>query len=155
MTTNTSAALTIDMERYRLRRFVDRLIDLGEVEIHDRPVPLAGLAAVIEGTRNAVLFKKAGPEQAEIVAKTAGSRRRVAAACISTPTRRGRTLSCARAASGHASAAPPSRAINSRRCNRCNGILFLCRKPMQQAYGASRSAVVMSLTVLTWCRGGV
>ena len=80
MTTNTSAALTIDMERYRLRGFVDRLVDLGEVEIHDRPVPLAGLAAVIEGTRNAVLFKKAGPEQAEIVAKTAGSRRRLAAA---------------------------------------------------------------------------
>ena len=78
MTTKT--ALTIDMERYRLRRFVDRLVDLGEVEIHDRPVPLAGLAAVIEGTRNAVLFKKAGPEQAEIVAKTAGSRRRLAAA---------------------------------------------------------------------------
>jgi 2,5-furandicarboxylate decarboxylase 1 len=80
VTTNTSAALTIDMERYRLRRFVDRLIGLGEVEIHDRPVPLAGLAAVIEGTQKAVLFKKAGPEQAEIVAKTAGSRRRLAAA---------------------------------------------------------------------------
>jgi len=76
----TKTALTIDMERYRLRRFVDRLVDLGEVEIHDRPVPLAGLAAVIEGTRKAVLFKKAGPEQAEIVAKTAGSRRRLAAA---------------------------------------------------------------------------
>ena len=80
MTTKTSAALAIDMEKYRLRRFVDRLIDLGEVEVRDEPVPLAGLAAVIEGTRKAVLFKKAGPEQAEIVAKTAGNRRRLAAA---------------------------------------------------------------------------
>jgi 2,5-furandicarboxylate decarboxylase 1 len=80
VTTKTSAASLIDMEKYRLRSFVERLIDMGEVEIHDQPVALAGLAAVIEGTRKAVLFKKAGPEQAEIVAKTAGNRRRLAAA---------------------------------------------------------------------------
>jgi 2,5-furandicarboxylate decarboxylase 1 len=80
VTTKTSAASLIDMEKYRLRSFVEQLIDMGEVEIHDQPVALAGLAAVIEGTRKAVLFKKAGPEQAEIVAKTAGNRRRLAAA---------------------------------------------------------------------------
>jgi len=28
-------ASTIDTERYRLRRFVERLIELGEVEVHD------------------------------------------------------------------------------------------------------------------------
>ena len=80
MTTKTSAASTIDMEKYRLRSFVERLIDMGEVEIHDQLVPLAGLGAVIEGTQKAVLFKKTGPEQAEMVAKTAGNRSRLAAA---------------------------------------------------------------------------
>jgi len=64
------------MEKYRLRRFVERLIDMGEVEIHDEPVPLTGLGAIIERTEKAVLFKNAGPERAEIVAKTAASRKR-------------------------------------------------------------------------------
>jgi UbiD family decarboxylase len=70
----------IDLEKYRLRRFVERLIDMDEVEIHDEPVPLTGLSAIIEGTDKAVLFKKAGPEKVEIAAKTAGNRRRLAAA---------------------------------------------------------------------------
>ena len=42
MMTSTKATFNIDMEKYRLRRFVDRLIDMGEVEIHDEPVPLTG-----------------------------------------------------------------------------------------------------------------
>jgi 2,5-furandicarboxylate decarboxylase 1 len=70
----------IDMEKYRLRRFVDRLIDIGEVDIHDEPVPLTGLSTIIEGTERAQLFRKTGPEQVEIVAKTAGNRKRLAAA---------------------------------------------------------------------------
>jgi 2,5-furandicarboxylate decarboxylase 1 len=69
-----------DTETYRLRRFVERLVDLGEVEIHDEPVPLTGLGAIIEGTKKAVLFKQAGPERVELVAKTAGNRKRLAAA---------------------------------------------------------------------------
>jgi UbiD family decarboxylase len=80
MNTRNPAASKIDVEKYRLRRFVDLLVDMGEVEIHDEPVPLAGLSTIIERTRKALLFKKAGPEQLEIVAKTAGSRRRLAAA---------------------------------------------------------------------------
>ena len=70
----------VDFDKYRLRNFVDRLVQLGEVEIHDKPVPLTGLSPIIEGTDKAVLFKKAGPEQVEVVAKTAGSRARLAAA---------------------------------------------------------------------------
>jgi UbiD family decarboxylase len=70
----------LDFDKYRLRNFVDRLIDIGEVEVHDKPVPLTGLSAIIEGTDKAVLFKKAGPEQVELVAKTAGNRKRIAAA---------------------------------------------------------------------------
>src|SRR6202166_1596340 len=73
-------AATIDFDKYRLRSFVERLIELGEVEIHDKPVPLTGLSPIIERTDRAVLFKKAGPEQVELVAKTAGNRKRLAAA---------------------------------------------------------------------------
>ena len=80
MSTTTAAATKIDLDKYRLRRFVDRLTDMGEVEVHDEPVSLTGLSTIIERTEKAVLFKKAGPEQAEIVAKTAGNRKRVAAA---------------------------------------------------------------------------
>ncbi len=75
-----NAPSNIDFDKYRLRNFVERLIDLGEVEVHDRPVPLTGLSPIIEGTEKAVLFKKAGPEQIEMVAKTAGNRKRIAAA---------------------------------------------------------------------------
>src|SRR3954471_1510970 len=77
---NTKAASKVDLEKYRLRRFVKRLIDLGEVEIHDETVALTGLSAIIESTGKAMLFTKAGPERLEIVAKTAGSRKRLAAA---------------------------------------------------------------------------
>ncbi len=75
-----AAASKVDLEKYRLRRFVKRLIDLGEVETHDEPVALSGLSAIIESTGKALLFTKAGPERLEIVAKTAGSRKRLAAA---------------------------------------------------------------------------
>jgi 2,5-furandicarboxylate decarboxylase 1 len=74
------ASSAVDTNKYRLRRFVERLLEMGEVEIHDEPVPLTGLAPIIEGTQKAVLFKAAGPERAEIAAKTGGSRRRLAAA---------------------------------------------------------------------------
>lgn len=70
----------IDIEKYRLRRFVDQLIEWDEVEVHDEPVPLVDLSRIIEGTTKAVLFKQAGPERTELVAKTAGNRRRLAVA---------------------------------------------------------------------------
>jgi 2,5-furandicarboxylate decarboxylase 1 len=74
-----------DFEKFRLRRFVDTLISLGEVEIHDAPVPLTGMSAIIEGSGpKAVLFKQAGPERVEIAAKVAASRSRLVAAFGST-----------------------------------------------------------------------
>ncbi|HVB33642.1 MAG TPA: UbiD family decarboxylase [Patescibacteria group bacterium] len=79
-----NASSAVDTEKFRLRRFVDHLIEMGEVDIHDEPVPLVGLAPIIEGTKKAVLFKAAGPERAEIVAKTGGSRQRLAAAFATT-----------------------------------------------------------------------
>ena len=77
MARGTSA---IDTEKFRLRRFVERLIELAEVDVHEEALPLTGLSPIIEATNKAVLFKQAGPERAEIVAKTAGSRSRLAAA---------------------------------------------------------------------------
>lgn len=70
----------VDLEKFRLRRFVERLIDMGEVDVHDEPVPLTALSEMIEASERAQLFTRAGPERVEIVAKTAGSRRRLAAA---------------------------------------------------------------------------
>ena len=70
----------VDCEKFRLRAFVDRLIQLGEVEIHDEPVSLADLGRHIEATDKASLFRRAGPEGFEMVAAVCGSRARLAAA---------------------------------------------------------------------------
>src|SRR5574341_2619426 len=70
----------VDFERFRLRRFVDKLVGLDEVEVHEEPVALADLSAIIEATDKATLFKNAGPDRHELVAAVSGSRRRIAAA---------------------------------------------------------------------------
>ena len=70
----------MDFEKFRLRNFVKKLVEIGEVEVHDEPVALAEMSAIVEKTPKAVLFKKAGAEQYEVVAAVAGSRKRVAAA---------------------------------------------------------------------------
>ncbi len=75
-----SNAAAIDFDKYRLRNFVDRLIALGEVDVYEQPVALTAVSAIIESTEKAVLFERAGPEQVELVAKTAGNRKRLAAA---------------------------------------------------------------------------
>ena len=71
---------TIDFEKFRLRPFIKKLIDIGEVDVHEEPVALAEMSGIIEQTSKAVLFKKAGAEQYEVVAAVSGSRKRVAAA---------------------------------------------------------------------------
>ncbi len=63
MDTKTRAAPAIDMDKYRLRRFVDRLVEMGEIEVHEEPVPLTAVSAMIEGTEKGLLFKKAGPDR--------------------------------------------------------------------------------------------
>lgn len=70
----------IDLEKFRLRRFVEHLIAMDEVEVHDRPVALADMSAIIEASPKATLFKAAGPEHFEIVGAVGGSRRRHALA---------------------------------------------------------------------------
>ena len=80
MDASTTARGAIDFEKFRLRPFVKKLIEIGEVEIHDEPVALAEMSAIVEKTPKAVLFKKAGAEQYEVITAVAGSRKRVAAA---------------------------------------------------------------------------
>jgi len=70
----------IDTERFRLRRFIDRLIQAGEVDIHDEPVELGGIAAILDNNPKAVLIRKAGPEGAELVGNVIASRKRMAMA---------------------------------------------------------------------------
>jgi 2,5-furandicarboxylate decarboxylase 1 len=67
-----------DMEQFRLRRFVEKLIDAGEVEVVKDPVALADVSPIVEGSRKAVLFRNAGPDKLELVAGVMGSRRRMA-----------------------------------------------------------------------------
>ena len=78
--TSTASGADIDFDRFRLRRFVERLIDMDEVDIHADPVSLTGLSTIIEATPRAVLFKQAGPDRVELIAKAAGARKRIAAA---------------------------------------------------------------------------
>src|SRR5262245_34171216 len=75
----TSSAC-VDLDAFRLRRFVDHLEKLGEVETHPEPVALADISALIEASPKATLFTNAGPERFEIVGGVGGSRRRYAAA---------------------------------------------------------------------------
>ena len=72
--------MAIDFEAFRLRSLLNRLVDAGEVEIHDEPVPLVAIAAILEASDKAVLFRRAGPEECEIVGGISGSRRRLALA---------------------------------------------------------------------------
>jgi UbiD family decarboxylase len=70
---------TPDLDRYRLRRFVEALDD-GELEVRDGAVDLADIGAILDGNARAVLFRSAGPEGAELVGNVAGSRERLARA---------------------------------------------------------------------------
>lgn len=85
MDKKVSATSEFDFDKFRLRHFVERLIELDEVETHEEPVPLVHMSSTLEATPKAVLFKKAGPENLEVIAKVMGSRARIAAAFDATP----------------------------------------------------------------------
>jgi UbiD family decarboxylase len=70
----------VDLDKFRLRNFVNKLTEIGEVEVHDEPVALADLSHVIESSPRAKHFKNVGADRFEIAAATAGSRKRLAAA---------------------------------------------------------------------------
>ena len=43
----------VDLDKFRLRSFVEKLIAIGEMEVHEQPVSLADLSAVIESSPKA------------------------------------------------------------------------------------------------------
>jgi UbiD family decarboxylase len=69
-----------DTERFRLRRYVERLVQLGECEVHDQPIDLIDVGAVLDGNPRATWFKSVGPEKAELIGNVMGSRKRLALA---------------------------------------------------------------------------
>ncbi|MEX2035487.1 MAG: UbiD family decarboxylase [Xanthobacteraceae bacterium] len=70
----------VDFDRFRLRRFIEDLAAMGELDTRSEPIDLAGIAEVLEGNPKAVLFRAAGPERAELVGSVMGGRARLAAA---------------------------------------------------------------------------
>ncbi len=70
----------IDTEAFRLRRFVDTLVEAGECTVRAEPIDLIDVGAVLDCNPKAVLFRAAGPERAEFVGNVMGSRKRLALA---------------------------------------------------------------------------
>jgi 2,5-furandicarboxylate decarboxylase 1 len=73
-----TATPAADFDRFRLRRFLEGLSDLGEIETHDEPLDLADIAPILDGNPNAVMFRAVGPERHELAANVVGSRSRLA-----------------------------------------------------------------------------
>src|SRR3954469_25872720 len=69
-----------DLERFRLRRLVERFATEGELEVVSQQVDLVDIGARLDGNPKAVHFRAAGPEKAEVVGNVLGSRRRIALA---------------------------------------------------------------------------
>ncbi len=74
------AGASIDLDRHRLRRFMDEAAAAGHVDVIEQPVDLADIAARLEGSPKAALFRKAGPEGAELAGNVMGARERIALA---------------------------------------------------------------------------
>src|SRR5262245_30892811 len=70
----------VDTEKFRLRYFVEKLVQQGECAVHDEPIDLIDVAAVLDCNPNAVWFRAVGPEKTELVGNVMGARRRLAAA---------------------------------------------------------------------------
>jgi 2,5-furandicarboxylate decarboxylase 1 len=75
-----SSTRNVDLDKFRLRSFVEKLIAIGEMEVHEEAVSLADLSAAIESSPRAKYFKRVGAEQYEMVSAVSGSRKRLAAA---------------------------------------------------------------------------
>ena len=70
----------IDLERFRLRRFVEELRQTGELEVHAGTAELAEVALALEGNAKAVLFERVGKEGAQLAGNVMGGRARLARA---------------------------------------------------------------------------
>ena len=70
----------IDLERFRLRRFVEELRQAGELEVRSGGAELAEVAEALEGNARAVLFERVGREGAQLAGNVMGGRSRLARA---------------------------------------------------------------------------
>jgi 2,5-furandicarboxylate decarboxylase 1 len=82
MRTLATSAPATDTKRFGLRAFVERLVALGECEVHEQPIDLIDVAARLDGNPKAVWFRNAGGS--ELVGNVMGSRTRLALALDST-----------------------------------------------------------------------
>jgi UbiD family decarboxylase len=71
---------SVDTEKFRLRHFVEKLVQEGECVVHESPIDLIDVAGVLDCNPHAVWFRAVGPERTELVGNVMGSRRRLAAA---------------------------------------------------------------------------
>ena len=125
------AGASIDMDRHRLRRFMDEAAAAGHVDVIEQPVDLADVAAHLEGSPKAALFRKAGPEGAELAGNVMGGAR---------PDRAGLRLRARKAhPRDHAPAAEPAagRRADPRRSARAAGRADGRRRRPDEAAGAS------------------
>jgi UbiD family decarboxylase len=77
---NPATVATADLDRFRLRRFIESLADTDELEQRDATVDLADIARILDGNPRAVHFLAAGPERQEMVGNVVSSRSRIARA---------------------------------------------------------------------------
>jgi UbiD family decarboxylase len=69
-----------DIEKFRLRAFVERLVQQGHCVVHDEPIDLIDIAGMLDGNPKAVWFRNVGPEKAELVGNIMAARERLALA---------------------------------------------------------------------------
>ncbi len=77
---DTIAGRGLDLDRFRLRRFVDELVAAGDAKVIETPTALVDIAGHLQGEPKAVLFTAAGPERVEVVGNVLASRSRLARA---------------------------------------------------------------------------
>lgn len=77
---DTIAEHDLDLDRFRLRRFVEELVAAGDARVINTPTRLVDIAGHLEGEPKAVLFTAAGPERVEVVGNVLASRTRLARA---------------------------------------------------------------------------
>ncbi|WP_420225030.1 hypothetical protein [Pigmentiphaga litoralis] len=79
-----AAASAPDMERFRLKRFLESLGD-DELDHRADPIPLTEIAAVLEGNPRAVWFDAPGGETTSLCGSVVAGRNRIAQAFGTTP----------------------------------------------------------------------
>src|SRR5215471_9363189 len=85
--TAVPSVATSDLDRFRLRRFIESLAGTDELERCEAPIDLADIAKVLDGNPRAVHFLAVGSERQELVGNVVSSRSRIARAFAVAPER--------------------------------------------------------------------